>query len=257
MTPLRLYWARCGARYGNFGDEASRLIVEQVSKRPVEWAPAEEAELVAVGSIADHLPVRYAGAVWGTGVIQSDQAIVTPRARLCAVRGPLTATRWLGAQALPLGDPLLLLEPTGVAKRYRLGIVPHYVDFDNAGLYEFAQRESGVTVIDVCARANEVLDRIESCELLLSSSLHGLVVADALGIPNLWTVFSTKIVGGHFKFEDYYAAVGVLHQMPYGFDASPIREELEARIRTSWQPRTLESLRRDLLASFPADLRAG
>lgn len=44
-----------------------------------------------------------------------------------------------------------------------------------------------------------------SCKCVLSSSLHGLIVADALGVPNRRIVLSDKIIGGDLKFDDYYS----------------------------------------------------
>lgn len=44
-----------------------------------------------------------------------------------------------------------------------------------------------------------------SCKCILSSSLHGLIFADALGIPNRRIVLSDEIIGGDLKFDDYYS----------------------------------------------------
>jgi len=39
--------------------------------------------------------------------------------------------------------------------------------------------------------------------------LHGLILAEAYGIPTCRLVFSEKLLGGDFKFYDYYSGVGI------------------------------------------------
>ena len=55
----------------------------------------------------------------------------------------------------------------------------------------------------------QILEEIASCEYVLSSSLHGLIVSDSFGIPNQRLVVSEKLVGDGYKFNDYYSAFGV------------------------------------------------
>lgn len=66
----------------------------------------------------------------------------------------------------------------------------------------------GVTVIDVEIDVMTVTRQIAACGLVLSSSLHGLIVADAFGIPNQRLKFSGKLKGEDFKFSDYASALG-------------------------------------------------
>ncbi len=39
--------------------------------------------------------------------------------------------------------------------------------------------------------------------------LHGLILADAYNIPSLRFTLSDKIIGGDFKYQDYYSGVGI------------------------------------------------
>ncbi len=56
----------------------------------------------------------------------------------------------------------------------------------------------------------DIIDKINQCENIMSSSLHGLILADAYQIPSLRFRFKKNdIVGGDFKFDDYYSGVGI------------------------------------------------
>ena len=52
-----------------------------------------------------------------------------------------------------------------------------------------------------------MVEAIASCEVVLSQSLHGLIVADALGVPNVWIAPTGDMVGGRFKFDDYFSTL--------------------------------------------------
>jgi pyruvyltransferase len=250
--PLRVFYGQCGPRYGNYGDALSLPVVSGLTARHVAPSAVDDAHLVAIGSLADQIPPSFTGAVWGTGLIRGDQLIRTPQATICAVRGKLSASRWVGATRAVLGDPAMLREkPSGCPLQWRLGMIPHYVDFDNAGLYAFAQREDDVTIIDLCRPVDEVEARIASCEAILSSSLHGLIVADAFDIPNRWMVLSTNVVGGGFKFQDYYSVFRSADVVPYGFEANQTAAEVRAQIDATWYAKPLTALRAELRAAFP------
>jgi pyruvyltransferase len=57
--------------------------------------------------------------------------------------------------------------------------------------------------IDIQANPFSVIREIDKCQNILSSSLHGLVFADALNIPNAWSELSDRVSGKGFKFRDY------------------------------------------------------
>jgi len=65
----------------------------------------------------------------------------------------------------------------------------------------------GVRAVNVHRPAPGVLRGIASAGAVLTTSLHGLVTADAYGIPAVWTTREPALIGGDFKFRDYEAAV--------------------------------------------------
>jgi pyruvyltransferase len=91
-------------------------------------------------------------------------------------------------------------------------MVPHYVDYERAS--ELA-RSVGIRVIDVRQLPEDFISELLSCDYILSSSLHGLILADAYNVPNLWIKISDRIIGGNFKYQDYYSTTNSGEQEPF------------------------------------------
>ena len=49
-----------------------------------------------------------------------------------------------------------------------------------------------------------VINKIGKAKIVVSSSLHGLIFAEAYNKPAIWLKVTDKIIGGNFKFHDYY-----------------------------------------------------
>jgi len=146
--------------------------------------------------------------IWGTGVIDTTP-LHLPRLEILAVRGPLTAKALDLKRNVAFGDPGLLVSdilPTP-AKNGKVGIVPHYVDKAHP-VIEAAAKDDRFVIINVEDDWKNTVSHISQCDLILSSSLHGLIVADAYGIPNQWLELSQNVIGAGFKFQDYADGVG-------------------------------------------------
>ena len=51
-----------------------------------------------------------------------------------------------------------------------------------------------------------LVDDILSCEVILSSSLHGIIFSHAYGVPAYHVQFTDFFKNGNFKFTDYYSS---------------------------------------------------
>jgi len=256
---LKAYWRTCGYRHGNFGDELTPFILQEVLGVVVERAHTmEEADLISVGSILSEIPVSYSQFVWGTGAMFEESAISLSDAKVRAVRGLLTRCRIPQATPSALGDPALLanLIPTSWDQcvKYELSILPHYVDMNDDELCKFLRRNPDVHVIDPCQPVLQVLRDIQSSQAVLSSSLHGLIVADAYGVRNGWTKLSDKLSGGTFKFHDYSSLYQDEVPTPIVVAEDSSTESLVVQTRTR-ERAAVSSIRDGLLAAFPAELR--
>lgn len=202
------YWK--GAK--NFGDILGPLLLKKLAGIDSQWSAAKDSELVMVGSILEHLPENYQGIIAGCGKLHEAKRINLPDAKVLAVRGPLTAKDFKGNFAI--GDPGLLAdELVGYKdKEYNLGIVPHWTD----KTLEFDSRFKNFNprIIRVSDDPLYVIEEIAKCKKIVSSSLHGIILADAFGIPRRIEI-SPKVLshphqeGGLFKWEDYSASIGM------------------------------------------------
>lgn len=235
-TPLLTY---CPQR--NCGDMLSPVLFELLSGvKPRlffderQQNPLKRPVYMIIGSI-----LEAAGKdtiVWGAGFQSKDSQLKCKPRRICAVRGPMTRQKIL-AQGFECpevyGDPSLLYplfyQPRA-EKTHSLGIVPHYVDFDNPWVNKIA-RVPGVKIIDIRGNVNRVMADICACDRVASSSLHGIICADAYGVPSTWLELSSKVIGKGFKFRDYFASVGRTDSEPFRVTQDTTPEQIMDRFR--------------------------
>jgi pyruvyltransferase len=196
----------------NFGDALTPYIIRKISgKMPVWVEPtAEMDKYLVTGSI---LNVEAKNTIiWGCGVAESYAEF--PKRDVRCVRGRLTLEKYSKArikeneelQEIAVGDPCLLLpiyyQPE-IRKRYKIGIIPHYIE-----AYYMIQKSEinlDIKIIDVNQEIEKFVDDLLSCEVILSSSLHGIICADAYGIPSSYVKFTDRIGGDGFKYEDWFS----------------------------------------------------
>ena len=194
---------------GNVGDLITPWLYEKdTGKRPERGERGSAGVVMGCGSIAAH--AGPGSIVWGSGCLQETD-IVDGGADIRALRGPLTQNRTTVRQDVPLGDPGLLvkrffrplpIEVYSIKRDYV--VVPHYVDGERArALFHRHAVISPLTDVD------SFLDCIYGWDLVASSSLHGIVLAHALGIRAAWLEFGPWVSGHGFKFRDYGLSVGI------------------------------------------------
>jgi len=206
---------------------------------------------MCIGSILDNYasPCNSNTVAWGAGsvgVMWNERVFSNPR-KICSVRGPMTYQFLYEANIdcpQVYGDPALLLplvyQPKVGAppstlprregtlfetqnsklktKRYHLGIIPHIDDLHHPVIEEIREKHTEeILIIDLAhyEKWTDVIYQICSCERILSSSLHGLIVSDAYQVPSCWIELTGKILGGHFKYYDYASSVGREFDKPY------------------------------------------
>jgi len=187
----------------NFGDDVNPTFFAKLHGGRVRFAGDRRApHVLGAGSILRH--AGPASVVCGSGFLQRPDAPIRAR-EIVAVRGVLSAEGCGGGPAPLLGDPLVLVDQfvTRPAARRAFGYVPHVTSVARW------RRLAGAAghVIDPAWSPWRTIAEIAACDVVVSQSLHGLIVADALGIPNVWVAPSDMMSGGRFKFDDYFSTL--------------------------------------------------
>lgn len=212
--------------YENFGDILNKYIISKLTNKKIVhvFDPNKEKfkkyykHYFAIGSVIRF--VNKNSVVWGSGIIKSDDEI--DRASFLAVRGPRTGKR---LEELNLenpqvyGDPAILIAnfyTSNIAKKYKYGIIPHYVDYEEV-IEKFRDNKDVLVVNLMTKNVEETISQINSCEFMVSSSLHGIIVSHAYNIPCAWIKLSTKLYGDDVKFYDYFESVDVKNTKVYNY----------------------------------------
>ena len=189
----------------NVGDDLNMILISSLQERCTYIQRSGcLPHILGVGSIL-HFATQKS-LVWGSGFISEairPKEKVLSEMKVFALRGELSkeVLRPLNADArnCPLGDPAILMpkiySPTNIQKKFRLGIVPHLADADSPWISVF-ERIKGVTILRLDQNPILFINRLNECDYIASSSLHGLVLADAYSIPNVRLKLSDRIVGG-------------------------------------------------------------
>ena len=241
--PLPTYWFHA---QDNLGDLLSPVTLSYVSGlTPALVSRHYAGKMLAVGSVLQNL--QPGDIVWGAGAIRDVPIQPPPGVQFLAVRGPLTRNLIQADVPEVYGDPALLLPlffRPATRPRCEIGLVPHAVD--RAVMHS---DDPNVRVIDVTGPWQETVSSIASCEIVVSSSLHGIIVAEAYGVPAVWVRAGDRLTGGSFKFDDYYLSTGRDRRLPVDWN-----EGITAAVRAAEPPPALDA--GDLLDAWPPNLRA-
>ncbi|MFT7476702.1 MAG: pyruvyl transferase, partial [Verrucomicrobiales bacterium] len=133
------------------------------------------------------------------------------------------------------------------------GLLPHYVDVDQPFCAQFLDKVDGAVLIHPLQPPLEVLAQIDACDIVFSSSLHGLICADSVGTPNAWVELSRNVVGDGYKFADYYSCFDLTPTALRPMDPRELEHAVEDITSTYSRPQ-LDRLCADLIDAFPSNL---
>lgn len=243
MKKIKLfYWKKSN----NFGDALSPYVVHRLSGRKIIYREKSiggfiaviryvikniillhpkmlfklrytvkpyEKHLLAIGSILQ-TSCKWSQ-VWGAGFMNARDHF--RGGEVFAVRGKYSdmMLQRMGYKGCNVyGDPALLMpllyKPNKIAK-YKIGIIPHWseTEFFKA-LYADKYKVIDLRTTDV----EQVIDDVCSCERIVSTSLHGIIISHAYSVPALW-ISNCNIGTDGTKFFDYFSSVDIHQYAPF------------------------------------------
>ncbi|HSX27003.1 MAG TPA: polysaccharide pyruvyl transferase family protein [Chlamydiales bacterium] len=203
-----MYWQE--GPFVNFGDYLSVKLVERIVHSSLRTYKKKtknpEKKLLAIGSILYF--ANQGDVIWGSGLtpkraLLKDYTFTDLDVR--AVRGPITRQFLMQNFQIECpeiyGDPALLFPyffPEFKRKEFPSRdyiVIPHYTERD-------LLPKTDPHIIHPTDPWDEILEAILDSRFVIASSLHGLVVAEAYGIPARMLRISEREY--FLKFRDYY-----------------------------------------------------
>lgn len=220
---LKLNWHKSS----NFGDQLNPYLVKKMwgfNSFKIKEGD-KDPHVMMIGSILNEANSQTL--VLGSGFV-GENRFFEGAPRIITVRGRKTLQMvsdvGIKIDDIGLGDPAILMPnyftPSPGSNKYDLGIIPHLVDMEFAD--KIFGRKRGTQIIDLrlvgetFGEIESIINQICSCQCIISSSLHGLIIAHAYGVPGIWCEFSDGVIGEGFKFRDYMSAHGIKEEdVPY------------------------------------------
>lgn len=221
----------CYSVRNNFGNALNPILIEHIFGKKVIWSDEYNCETSGIGSglrLFFRKPHKidkqkksensFQCQIWSAGFLSTPANDIVPIKdfNISSVRGELSKVflEKLYNKSLDIttGDAGLLageLVDKVNRKKYRLGIIPHDRERQEKHFIDLLNNNPNSVIIDVQDNPLSIIKIMSMCDCIVSSSLHGLVVADSLGIPNRWIKLTDKLLGDGFKFYDYYSTFGI------------------------------------------------
>lgn len=240
----------------NLGDSLGEVIVQFLLEQKGIDMDAPVSKTKHLNCVGSNIFGSYQDAtIWGSGAFPRYptkkqyfcQKLSGRKLDIRAVRGPLTreVLQKLGYNCPETyGDPAILMPMIynpNIEKKYHSLVIPQY-------FYEKKFRAAHPNERMVSMNTNDykhVIDEIVASEIVITSSLHGIILAEAYGVPAVFFRGLRKSID--FKYHDWYCSTGR--------DDITLSDTYEEALETTPPPLPdLSGLVKGLLDTFPYDL---
>jgi len=234
----------------NIGDALTPWLIEKITGQMPLYVPFDVPypKFMVTGSVLNHASDYTT--VWGAGYANFEDCM-NAKPVIKAVRGPVTKARVEFQAGIPVpcvGDPALLMprfydpRTAGRDQHYKVGFIPHYVHQQETSTW--LNGRDDIKFINVLDAPERFVWNLLECDAVFSSSLHGLVIADAYGVPRAWYNGTIQLGGDGAKFADYFMLVHGQEKM------SPARPHIEEL------PKDVNDLYKLAMQNEPPDVKA-
>jgi pyruvyltransferase len=182
----------------NFGDGVNKVFWEYITQNKI-YGNASEFHYITTGSIM--CCVNNKSIIFGTGFISNN--------------GDIGGDNFLSKSSIKHQTPYKIY--TNIEDNI-IGIIPHYIDKNNKNytLLKTNLEKKGYNVkyidIEVGANQKKLIDTINKCKYIISSSLHGVIMGIVYKKKTIFVEFSDKVIGNGFKFEDFFKSIGITYK---------------------------------------------
>lgn len=242
------WWSTQNNGIENIGDFLSIVVCNYLlNKKGLSFNTEidEKKHLYSIGSIIQGGAQN--ATIWGSGIKNGEEDISilmkkTRKLDIRLVRGPKTREVLIKSGydcPKKYGDPALIMPliytPKEKEKKEYIVVLHHATErnIDN----------NCITPLN--DNYQDFIDIIYNSKLVISSSLHGIILAEAYGIPAI--LLTDKVTRNLFKYDDYYQSTGRKNY--------PIANSIEEALTLvpSYLD-GLEKIQKDIIETFPFDL---
>ena len=241
----------------NLGDYLGKVVVDWMlgkKKLSLDDEVRGTKHLITIGS--GGLKMFQDATIWGTGIYDGHTNKWSERFHnakhrhldIRSVRGPLTRQCYmeLGHKCPEIyGDPAILMPliytPEKIEKTHKYLIIPQYTQETELRRYIKGDMIISMNTDDY----KSVIDKIVSCEYVISSSLHGIILAESYGIPAVF--YNGRPGRSQYKFKDWYLSTN-------RSDFPLVTNLVEAYDSYAPELPNLSDLQQGVMNAFPYDL---
>jgi len=216
---MKLYYANkyhSYASFNNFGDCLNELVWNTILPGIFSEGDSDIA-FIGFGTLLNgHLPKFRKTIIFGTGYGYGRAPRIDKSWHIYCVRGPITAKALNIPFELGIADSSILVRKLinySISKRHKVSLIPHVFEMhEKPDVFNKAAQNLGWFCIDPRWSVDKILNEIASTELIVTSAMHGAIIADAFRVQ--WVPIKSNAGIPNIKWQDFFASMCIKFKFP-------------------------------------------